>query len=353
MNVILISYNYKPYLGGIETYTAKLKFFLENNLSDFYFYTTKNFKFKIVRILSLILLSLIKLSYSRPDIVHLTNLNLWPITLINIFKIKKIRFIINLHGLELVYGDGSSFKSMLYKKLTPTRYLEKNKNIIYLCNSNETLQLANKKFSGIKSHYIPMGVDKTIRGEQLYNKNQIFFLGRIVERKGLSWFVENILVHFKDLKLVFAGPIINQLEFNKIISSPQTEYLGLISDNEIIYYHQSSFLTIFPTLTNTKNEFEGFGISFIESISNGGLAMATLYQGLGSSSLNGKIGITVASNDSNEWIKAINTAKKYSPNERESVIHGSQKLIDLNFLWNDIFLKTIKVYEDCLKNNGV
>tara|TARA_B100002019_G_scaffold89017_2_gene77034 strand:- start:117 stop:1172 length:1056 start_codon:yes stop_codon:yes gene_type:complete len=351
VKICVLSYNHPPYFGGIETYSKFLYDFLDKSQFKFDFVSGKIFKYKIIRMLEVILnfykLIIFKNKY---ELVHLTNLNLWPALLISKFA-HNTKFVVNLHGLELVYGKRQTFTSRMYNFLIPYKLINKNKNIYFICNSNETFKLAEDKFNFDQLIFIPMGIEKIFIDENKtnINDNQFFFIGRIVERKGLSWFCENVLNHFPNTKLYFAGPIVDKDEFNKINSSKQTEYLGIIDEISKNKYISESFLTIIPNLINPKNyDFEGFGISFLEIVANNGLPIITQTQGINTSSMNGRIGVTIKNNDPELWIEKISYLQNEGSVLRTKIILESQKLIKENFIWKDIFNKTFTFYQNIL-----
>lgn len=347
MKVCLLSYNHKPYIGGIETYSNELQKFLISKNIKYKLISGRFVKFKFIRIIEVILRFYVSTISKNYDIVHVTSLNLWPVFFINKISSKKFIFLVNLHGLELVYGERKKILSRIYKLFLPINYINNQNNIHFLCNSIQTKELAEKKISENLLHYIPMGVSEDFKAYKNYkiNKNQLFFIGRIVKRKGLGWFCNNVLGQFKDTKLYFAGPIIDRDEFEIINSHPQTEYMGIISDEDKLIMIQQSLATVLPNLKMLSNlDFEGFGISFLEILSSGGIPIASKSQGIITASLNGKIGITLSPERPDEWIKQIKILKASKPEYRSSLIEESQFLIRKNFLWKDIFESTIKHY---------
>lgn len=351
MKICILSYNHSPYFGGIETYSKFLYEFLNTSEFKFDFVSGKIIKYKTIRILEVILIfyKLIILK-NKYEIVHLTNLNLWPVLLVSKFT-QNTKFVVNLHGLELVYGKRKTFTSKLYNFLIPYKLINNNKNIFFICNSKETFNLAEDKFKKEQLKFIPMGIEKINSSviKKNIELNQFFFIGRIVKRKGLSWFCENVLNHFQDTKLYFAGPIVDKNEFYKIKNSKQTEYLGIIDEKTKNKYISESFLTIVPNLINLENyDFEGFGISFLEIIANNGLPIITQTQGINTSSMNGRIGVTLKNNDPSSWIEKITYLRKEGSVMRTKIILDSQKLIKENFIWKDIFNKTFTFYKNIL-----
>lgn len=348
MKILQASYNHRPYIGGIETYSNKLQEYLENSNQDCKFVTNYFSSNKLIRLSITIFVTFFKLLFLDIEIAHLTNLNLWPVVFVNFLKRRKVKFVINLHGLEIVFGTRNNLIAKIYKILVPLNFINKIPNLSLFCNSQETLNLAKKYFNEDKLTYIPMGVTecKPFSSEVLVDKNQLFFLGRITKRKGVSWFVNHVLPNFPEKKLLFAGPISDISEFEDISRSTQVEYMGILSERDVPKLHQRSLLTIFPSIENEEHtDFEGFGISFIEALANGGLSIATIYQGLNSASLNGRIGICMKNNSSNSWIAAIKKFEKDGLEYRKRLINEGQNLINDNFLWEKIFKKTIHEYK--------
>lgn len=348
MKILLSSYNHKPFIGGIETYSNELKKYLENTNYKCIFVTQSFSKYKLLRIIKIISISTFKLIFNKIDVVHITNINLWPIVLTNYFKKNKTVFFINLHGLELIYGNRKKIVSKIYNIYVPYKFINKLKNLYFFTNSRETLKIASPKLSKSKIKYIPMGVSRClkIKTNENVNLNQFFYLGRITKRKGIKWFVEEVLPSFPEKKLLLGGPIVDLKEFEEISKSKQVDYIGVLEQKEIIELHRSSFLTIFPNfIDNNELDFEGFGISFLEAISNGGLPITTLYQGLKSATLGGKIGICMNDNVASTWLSKIEETASQGLSYRKKIIENSQQLINENFLWEDIFESTMNEYK--------
>lgn len=354
MKILCISYNHKPYIGGIETYSNKLEEYLKKQDISAAFINKPYSRYKLLRLLKILFFSFFHLLRNKYDVVHLTNLNLWPLVCINLVNKNKTNFIINLHGLELVYSDRNTLLSKVYKFYVPYKFLNSKNKILFLCNSEQTLKLASQKINLSNLSYIPMGVDSCFQAPKSLSVDvdQFFYVGRIVKRKGISWFIKNVLVHFPEKKLLISGPILDKREFKIIQNSPQVTYLGVLNEKEIVKLHQESFITIFPNLIEyASNDFEGFGITFLEAIANGGLSMATLHQGVISSSLNGKIGVCLNTNSSDDWKNKIQEIELQGLDNRQKIISSSQSLIEKNFLWEVVFRTTEREYKKHYTNS--
>ena len=90
MKILLASYNHRPYIGGIETYSNKLEDYLIKSNEDCYFVNNYYSGNKIIRLIAVMVVAFVKLIFLKIEIVHLTNINLWPIVLVNIYKRSKI-----------------------------------------------------------------------------------------------------------------------------------------------------------------------------------------------------------------------------------------------------------------------
>jgi phosphatidylinositol alpha-1,6-mannosyltransferase len=349
MRICIISYNIHPFIGGIETYSKKLNNYMFSKFGATLIKPSFIIRNKPILILETILKSWIVLYKNDFAIVHITNLNLWPISLINLIKSKKTIFVINIHGLELIYGQRKSPFSYLYKVYINKRLI-KALFSSFICNSIETRQLLEKSFS-LKGTFIPMGISK-VRNDNPNDEllpNQIFFVGRLVKRKGILWFIENVLINFTETILYISGPINDKQLYKEIIKHKNVKYLGVLSDEEIAKFHRQSLVSVFPTVRN--NDFEGFGISFIQAIANGGIVIGSNYQGTITASIRGKIGYLAYPNNSEDWIEKIRMIKRMSALERKTKIMSDQKLVKENFLWDQVFEKTVNEYINLIKNN--
>ena len=79
--------------------------------------------------------------------------------------------------------------------------------------------------------------------------------------------------------------------------------------------------------------------------------MATKTQGIITSSLDGKIGITIEANDTDQWIDKIQELNTKGLDYRNTLIIKSQNLVEENFIWNNIFSSTVKFYESIINKN--
>ena len=352
---IIISYNYPPVVGGIETYAFELISFFKKNYSneyDFIFNETQKPVTGIFRAMSFmifIIKTIFKISKKKYKTIHLTNFNLWFIGYFYSLFNKETKVILNLWGLELVYSGKKGFLPSIYNFFLPINFIIKQDSFKFMISSLASKDLAIKNgFNENKLFYIPLGTNSyDVPIKRTNNEEYLFFSGRITPRKGLSWFVENVLCEFPHLKLKFSGPIVDKKEFDKIISSNQVEYMGVVSEEELVSLRYNSLVVIIPNTKDIKNpDFEAFCFVTIESVASRSIVLASNYQGLTDSLLNGKLGFLAEPSDKKSWILQLERILKIKNNEKQMIIEERLDLLEKTFIWEKIFTETYNLHDE-------
>jgi len=340
-------------MGGIETYSYYLmNFFKDFDNVETIFPTTKKSEKIALRALNMVIFSistLYKIFRNKYDVIHITNFNLWIIGYIYSFFNKKVKIIINIWGLELVYKNKIGILPKVHKIFVPISFISKIKNFVFLtCSDSSNLLALKVGFSKTSIRTIPLGVDKNqilpIRKSIEFQK-YFLFAGRIVKRKGLSWFVENILEKFPDYKLIVVGTIIDEKEFNKIKDNRQVEFLGRVEISQLIKLRQESTCVVIPNILQEKDaDFEAFAFVTVESVAHGALVVASKYQGLEDSLLKGRLGELCLPSDINSWIDTLNYVVNMDTLEKRKILEKRQEILYDNFVWDSIFEETYELY---------
>ena len=340
-------------MGGIETYSNYLlNFFNKFDDVESIFPKKSKPKRRALRAISMIIFSittLYKIILKKIDVLHLTNFNLWIIGYLYSLINRKSKIILNIWGLELVYKNKKGILPKIHKFLVPLNFISKRNNFIFLTCSEASNQLAyDNGFPKNKIKTIALGVDKKdilSLQEPVHFKNYFLFAGRIVQRKGISWFVENVLPTFPDYKLIVVGTIVEEDEFNKIKSNSKVEYLGRVSKNELVKLRQQSTAVIIPNVYQKNNEdFEAFAFVTVESVAHSAIVVASKYQGLKDSLLNGNIGYLCEPSSKDSWIETIKYITEIPKDKKIEIINKRRSELEKNFLWDDIFNQTYKLY---------
>lgn len=296
----------------------------------------------------------------------------------------KIPMVATAHGLDITFSN-YLYQSLLRKRLPLLNQI--------ICVSRHTAKRC--KQLGIqksKLSVIPNGVDTKLH-DQVFSsdlqekllskiaqlpqsKKIIFGVGRLVRRKGFSWFIKNVLPEIREgAILVLAGPmdkfsgiqpfllnllpsfIRKQLEviigydnevevIQHLMNDSKYQHsfvhLGRLTDEELSCMYHLSDICIMPNI-KVPGDIEGFGLVALEAGIHGKLVIASKLQGIKDAIDNSKNGWLIPSGNPSKWIATI---KSVLPNAelRKDLGLRAQAYNTENFSWtkmakryNDIF----------------
>tara|TARA_Y100001958_G_scaffold147662_1_gene128518 strand:+ start:939 stop:2024 length:1086 start_codon:yes stop_codon:yes gene_type:complete len=355
IKTLIISFNYPPTIGGIETYAKELnKFFFDKKDINFYFPSKIKSPKAFLRGISLFIFILKAVFQTVPkkyDVIHMTSFNLWLFAYLYSKFNKNTKFIINIWGLEFVYGNKLGILPRIYKKFFINMSVLNSSNFYYMVSSKASKRLLiDNGFRAEKIRFIKLGISKNrilTKSIELNPDNKYFlFVGRIVERKGLSWFVKNILPYFSNYKLKVVGPIGDKKEFSES-KNPMVEYLGVVSDDELSKLRREAALCVVPNIyLENDDDFEAFCFVTIESVSEGSLVVASNYQGIPEALLNGNLGYLAEPSDIESWKDNISLALGLTAKERKDLVKERSEMLKKELSWDKLFNETYKLYSE-------
>lgn len=234
------------------------------------------------------------------------------------------RAVIQAHGLDLVYPN------TLYQ-LSCVRWMKYCDRVI--ANSTYTALLAKeKRVRDAVVSVIPPGVkldrfqspdiaDVTKRKFGLNGKRIILFVGRLAKRKGVKEFIQHslgrIVTAIPDACFVVVGsnPIASLThredtieEIEAMISATgllgHVRLLGGLPDADVVGLYQASNVVVLPAL-RSDNDVEGFGIVLVEAAAAGKPAVATRVGGIPDAVEDGKTGFLMEPGDYDHLSDAI------------------------------------------------
>jgi phosphatidylinositol alpha-1,6-mannosyltransferase len=357
--ILIISFNFPPTIGGIETYAKELKQNFKNKEDVDFIHPEKEMSANSLRrgisLISFILKTYSQISKKHYELVQLTSFNLWILGYLYSLKYKNSKILINIWGLEFVYKNKSGFFPKLYKKIFIGNKALSSKNFHYLVSSNASKELMVKNgFRKSNINLIKLGVSNqqiSRKKTKVLSEKYFLFVGRIVERKGLSWFSNNILPYYPDFKLKVVGPIGNQKEFN-LSMGDNVDYLGVVTDEKLMELRMKASISIVPNIfLPNEDDFEAFCFVTIESVASGSLVVASNYQGIPEALLNGKLGSLAEPSNIDSWVNLINKNLSYSYKERFEIISERIKILEKELSWKVLFDKTKELYDEIIKND--
>lgn len=348
MRILFISRKYPPVKGGMENYTKNLL----DNLKVFYRVDTILLRKTQAHLLWFLPYSLVKSVFlvlkNRYDLVYMGDALLGPIGLI-LKYVAKIKTAVTVHGLDITYNN------IIYRAIIPYSISKSDKVI---CVSRNTLKECKKR--NIPSDictFIPNGVNadeyilgnskeeyaknlKNKIGINLENKRILFTLGRLIKRKGVDWFIENVFTKL-DGSFIYivggSGPQKKELDalINKLSLKDRVKLIGRVDYHTLKLLYNCADCFIIPN-QKIKNNPEGFGIAAIEAASCGVPVIANSVDGVKDAVINGKTGWLIECNDVDAFIAKI----KDPGLEREDINQAN-----MIFSWSNIIKKYKEVIE--------
>jgi phosphatidylinositol alpha-1,6-mannosyltransferase len=314
---LFITRNYPPKVGGLEAYSYNLIKEFEKNHSVFKIVLTRSIIHLLWFLPYSLLLALFLTWKHRIGHIHLCDGVLSPVgVLLKFFS--NARLSISIHGLDITY------RNLFYQLLIPWCIARLDKII---CVSHATLQECRRRgISALKCTVIPNGIhpdeiylpnsknelraklEKRI-GASLQDITILVTVGRLVERKGVAWFISQVMSCLDTsycYLVVGNGPEYKRIK--ELCTSRELGrrvfMLGEVKMEERNLIFNASDIFIMPNIT-VSGDLEGFGIVAIEAGSCGLPVIAAKTQGIRDAVLDGKTGILVAEKDVAGFLSAI------------------------------------------------
>jgi len=135
-------------------------------------------------------------------------------------------------------------------------------------------------------------------------------LGRLVRRKGVAWFVENVIPNLAvDVTYIIAGAGPEQARISKSVTALGLEnrviLVGCVTETEKDMLFRSADIFIQPNIP-VSGDIEGFGLVVLEAAASGLVVVASELEGLRDAVADGKNGYLVNPGDARAYTARIN-----------------------------------------------
>jgi glycosyltransferase involved in cell wall biosynthesis len=221
-----------------------------------------------------------------------------------------------VHGLDLTFPSG------FYQKVWVNFFLKKIDKFIAV--GNETIKVGvEKNLREEKFFFIPNGVDtekhlcESSRSElekvlniSIEDKKIILTAGRLAKRKGVAWFVKNVMPKLsQDYIYVVSGDGPDKENVLSTIQETKMEervlMLGYVTDEVRNTLLNTADLFLQPNI-KVAGDMEGFGISVIEAGACRLPVLASNMEGLKDAIKDGKNGFLVEPENADAYVQKIN-----------------------------------------------
>lgn len=341
MKILFISHTYPPIVGGVETQNFEL-FSSLSKIADCKLLANRKRKMIPLFLPFAIIYALFQIR--KYDVLVLGSSLLGIIGwTVKFFSNKPVVAV--AHGLDLTWNNG------LYQKLWVGKFIPSLDKLIAV--GNETIKAGIERGIGEEKFvFIPNGVDtdkhlvsavrqdmEKIIGQSIENKKILMTSGRLAKRKGVAWFVENVLPKLdENFIYVVAGAGPDKENIAEAIKKTNLEKrvltLGYIADEDRNILWATADLFVQPNI-KIAGDMEGFGISVIEAGASRLPVLASDMEGLKDAIKEGKNGFLVESANADAYVSKINELfAQGSPRE----IFGEQvrNFVIENYQWKNI-----------------
>lgn len=282
---------------------------------------------------------------------------------IKLFSKKPVASIV--HGLDLNWNSSSlgvwyeKILVWIYKKLWVGIFLQKIDKFIAVGNTTikEGIKLGipEEKFV-----FVPNGVDtekflgtgdysrrdleKTIN-MNLSEKKVILTLGRLAKRKGVAWFVENVMPKLPENFIYVVsgdGPDKNNIKeaIKKTKQFDRVKLFGPATDPEKFLLYNTVDLFVQPNI-KVDGDMEGFGLVVLEAAVCRRVVVASEIEGLKDAITNGKNGFLVESGNAEKYALKIQAILE-NDDVRKVFGERARDFVKENFTWETIAKKYLR-----------
>lgn len=356
MKILFISRAYPPVIGGIENQNYELSLWL-SEITETKIIANKYGKVSLPVFLPYCTWKALILA-RKYDVILLGDGVLGIVGwILKIFYKKPVVCV--LHGLDLTY------KFWLYKKLWVNFFIKKLDK--YIAVGNETVKIAVEKgITKEKVVFIPNGVN-TDKFSQSYEKSELgkilkedikdkkFILtsGRLARRKGVAWFIRNVLPKLSEnIIYIIAGEGGDrkniELTIEKKNLSDRVKMLGRVSDETRNILFKTCDIFVQPNI-KIPGTVEGFGISVIEAGASGITVLASRLEGLQDAIKDGRNGFLVDSGNAEKWVQKIEAIFAAGNDFRKQFGLRAAQFVKDNYSWDKIARRYLEELERVIK----
>lgn len=177
-------------------------------------------------------------------------------------------YIVTGHG-----GDVTSMNKGIFRKLK-IRCLKKAKQVTVV--SKHLKNKVQGLVPEINPLIIPMGVDTFKFGKQYYvsnyfgqgDKKVVLFVGRLAEKKGVTYLIEAMKSIDALLVIVGDGPLREDLQKKAAEVKNKVIFLGAKTHEELKKIYASADVFVAPSVTAKDGDQEGFGLVMLEAMAS-------------------------------------------------------------------------------------
>ncbi len=359
LRVLMVTRKWPPTIGGMETYSYKLAEALRERVE-------LNVKAlpgnadgstpSIWRLTWFVCKTAFHLlrHAGRYDIVHFTDPVLLPLAWCVRLRGKASCFV-TVHGLDMIYHRRRTMAGRLYALFMRLAVRIRKSVCCVIANSHHTASLAEEAGFG-PVQVVPLGasIPEVRHTSERSGAPYVLFVGRLVPRKGLSWFIRNVLPDLpEDVRLKVVGTPWEKRELEAVRESPRADWVGPVSNDRLNTLLAGATATIMPNVpTLAGTDVEGFGLVALEAGVAGSVPVVASLEGLKDAVREGENGFQVEAENPALWRDTLLRILSWSDEQRRDFREKMRDTIAEHFTWCIVADRTVALYQQARSSNA-
>lgn len=353
LKILLITRKWPPAVGGMETYSVELVDELRRLGHEVEVIalpgrgdgrppsTVALVLFGIVTVFRVLV------GRRHPEAVIGGDMAVWPLVLAACLGVRGApRPILAAHGTDVSLAYRADTAGRLYRRYLCLggRWLGR-RGVRIAANSGATG--ARARALGFRAvRIIPLGCRPDPEPDPWRFGRDLVFAGRLQVRKGLGWFVTNVLPRLPaDIRLKVAGPEWDAAEA-LALGHPRVDYLGALPRERVYAEMAGALAVVVPNIREGVNLFEGFGLVAVEAASMGAPVLAPRIDGFRASVRHGHTGTLLPPGDADAWVAAITQLAEMPRGEMETLRRGRMTAAREFYSWERVARQTADLARD-------
>lgn len=259
------------------------------------------------------------------------DLAVWPLIWLAGLRRGRAACLLTAHGTDAAFGARAGLRAALYRiHLGLGARLLRRARVA--ANSGTTADHARRAgFADVT--VIPLGCRAVAPEGTPPEGRFVLFAGRLERRKGLSWFVAEVLPQLPpDVRLVVAGPRRDAGEA-AALGAPRVDYAGPVSQGRLCALMRGAVAVVIPNRPEAPGVVEGFGLVAVEAAMAGGVVLASRVGGYQGSVIDGQTGRLLPPGDAAGWVATLTEVLGWSPEHRAGVTNRARATAAKHFDW--------------------
>jgi phosphatidylinositol alpha-1,6-mannosyltransferase len=290
----------------------------------------------------------VALTAFRYDVIHLGDAVLSPLGLVpRIFFRRPVA--VSVHGLDM------TFPKRLYQAYLRL-FLRAD---VFIANSESTKRIAQLRglspvetiTIGVPESYFKLVRDAAADQElsqRRAGRVVLLTVGRLVKRKGVAWFVRNVLPHLPNVLYVVVGVGPEQEAIERAAADTGVAHrlwlAGKVSEERLPKLLGASDIFVMPNI-EVPGDVEGFGIVAIEAAASGLPVVASRLEGIPDAIADGRNGTLITPGDAPAFVAAVARLVE-DPAERASQGARGRAYTELQNAWPRVIARYVDSFRE-------